>query len=158
MSLVDDIVRAYRAPRSVMQAQIDRGITEAQTLFYGMLFGVINLIASYPRIVNLQADPDMIKGMISGMFISYIFLLPLMLYALAGVVHWVLLKFGGKASWAEARRAFNWSAVCVIPFVLCAGAAYVFKNNLLTDIINLVIAAIFFWQVYANFKYIEFQK
>lgn len=158
MSLVEDILRAYRAPRSVMQAQIDRGITEAQTLFYGMFFGVINLIANYPRIANTQADPEVIMGMISGIFIAYIFFLPLMLYALAGVIHLVLLKFGGQASWAEARRAFNWSAVCVIPFVLCSGALYVFENNFLTDISNLVIAAIFFWQVYANFNHIEFRR
>jgi Yip1-like protein len=157
MSLVGDIARAYRAPRKVIQSQVDRGIKEPQTLFYGMLFGVMNLIANYPRIALTAPDQDTLTGMMAGLFIAYVFFLPLVLYGLAGLIHWVILKFGGQGSWAAARRALNWSAVVVLPFILAGGALYVFENNALTMILNLITAVVFFWQLWMNVNQIEFQ-
>ena len=157
MSLVGDITRAYRAPRAAMQAQVDRGIREPQTLFYGMLFGAMNLIANYPRVAASAPDQDMLTGMMAGLFIAYIFFLPLMLYGFAWILHWVILKFGGQATWAEARCALNWSAVTTIPFILVGGAAYIFENHIVSLVINGIIATVFLWQLWNNFKQVEFQ-
>ncbi len=156
MSLVGDIVRAYVAPGKVMQMQLDRGIREPQTLFYSMLFGAMNLIANFPRIAATAPDQDTLTGMMSGLFIGYIFFMPLMLYGLAAFIHWVILKFGGQANWPEARRALSWSAVVTIPFVLLSGSVYNIYNNVLSEYLNAVIAVIFFWQLYTNFKKVEF--
>ena len=156
MSLVGDIARAYRAPRKVMQMQVDRGISEPQTLFYGIFFGVMNLIANYPRVTLNAPDQDVLAGMLAGLFIAYIFFLPLMLYGFAGVLHWVILKFGGQASWAEARRALNWSAVVTIPMILISGSSYLFENNILPMFFNLITAIIFLWQLWSNVNQVEF--
>lgn len=156
MSLVGDIARAYRDPRGTIQTQVDRGITEPQTLFYGMLFGVINLIANYPRVADTAPDPDTLAGMMAGLFIAYIFFLPLVLYGFAAIMHWVILKFGGQATWGQARHALNWSAVITIPFILLAGATYVFQNNLLVMFVNVITAVVFFWQLWSNFNQVEF--
>ncbi len=69
MSLIGDIAGAYRAPSNSMQVQMERGITEPQTLFYGMLFGVINLIASFPRVILSAPDQDTFTGIMAGLFI-----------------------------------------------------------------------------------------
>lgn len=157
MSLIGNIARAYRDPRSAMQAQVDKGITEPQTLFYGMLFGMINLIASYPRAAMSTPDPDILRGMIAGLFIAYIFFLPLVLYGFSAIIHWVIQRFGGRATWAQARRAFNWSAVITIPFVLLSGAVHVLQNDLLKFLCNSLTAAVFLWQLWLNFNQVEFK-
>ena len=156
MSLIGDIAGAYRAPSNSMQVHIQRGITEPQTLFYGMLFGVINLIASFPRVILSAPDQDTFTGMMAGLFISYVFFLPLMLYGLAGVLHWVLLKFKGQATYAEMRRALNWAAVVTTPFVLLAGASYALNNSTLTSILNVITAVVFLWQLRATSIEAEF--
>ena len=156
MSLVGDIAQAYRTPRKVMQMQIDRGISEPQTLFYGIFFGAMNLIANYPRVAGNAPDQDVLAGMMAGLFIAYIFFLPLMLYGFAGGLHWMILKFGGQASWAEARRALNWSAVVTIPFILISGSSYVLENNILPTFFNVVTAIIFLWQLWSNVNQAEF--
>ena len=156
MSLICDIALAYRAPRKAMQVQVERGITEPQTLFYGMLFGIINLIANYPRVSLTAPDQDTLTGMMAGLFIAYVFFLPLMLYGLAAVIHWVLKKLAGQATWVEARRALNWSAIVTSPIILISGIIYLFENNMLTQSFNVIIAIIFIWQLSNNFKQIEF--
>jgi len=156
MSVVGDIARAYMAPGKVMQTQLERGIREPQTLFYSMLFGAMSLIANFPRIAATAPDRASLTGMMSGLFIGYILFMPLMLYGLAALIHWVILKFGGQANWPEARRALSWSAVVTIPFVLLEGSVYNIYNNMLSGYLNVIIAAIFLWQLYINFKKIEF--
>ena len=156
MSLIGDIAGAYRAPRSSMRVQIERGITEPQTLFYGMFFGVINLIASFPRTILSAPDQDTFTGMMAGLFVSYIFFLPLMLYGLAGLLHWVLLKFKAQGTYPEMRRALNWAAVVTTPFVLLSGAFYIFDNNTLTSTLNLIVAIIFIWQLRSTSLEVEY--
>jgi hypothetical protein len=157
VSLIGDITKAYHAPASVMQAQIDRGITDAQTLFYAMFFGVMNLLASYPRIAALTPDPDMLAAKMGGLFISYVFFLPLMMFGAAGVLNWVILKFtNGHTSWSHARRAFVWSAVVTIPFVLIYGLAFIIGNNTLQILLNVITAIVFVFQLCKNFKVAAF--
>jgi hypothetical protein len=156
MSLTGDIVQAYRAPSKAMHIQIERGITEPQTLFYGMLFGVLNLVSNYPRVSLTAPDQDTLTGMMAGLFIAYVFFLPLMLYGLAAVIHWVVQKFDGQATWGEARRALNWSAVVTSPLILISGILSLFENNIISQSFNVIIAMVFIWQLYYNFKKIEF--
>lgn len=156
MSLVGDIARAYRDPRGVMQMQVERGITEPQTLFYGMFFGMMNLIANYPRTLSNAADTDTFAGMMAGLFIAYIFFLPLVLYGFSAIIHWVILKFGGQATWGQARRALNWSTVTTTPFILISGAVYIFENNNLVSVFNILTAVVFLWQLWSSFKQVEF--
>ncbi len=156
MSLIGDIAGSYRDPAKTMQIQLERGIKEPQTLFYGMFFGVINLIASFPQIILSTPDKDTFTGVMAGLFISYVFFLPLMLFGLAGVLHWVLIKFKGKANYAEARRAFVWSAVTTTPLILLSGAFYVFNNSVLTLSFNVITFLVFVWQICINIIETEF--
>ena len=156
MSLIGDIAGAYRAPSNSMQAQMERGITEPQTLFYGMLFGVINLIASFPRVILSAPDQDTFTGIMAGLFISYVFFLPLMLYGLAGLLHWVMLKFKAHGTYPEMRRALNWAAVVTTPLILISGASYTLNNNVLTNTINVFVAIVFIWQLRATTTQVEY--
>jgi hypothetical protein len=157
VSLIGDITRAYHTPASVMQAQIDRGITDAQTLFYAMLFGFMNLLASYPRIAAITPDPDTLAAKMGGLFISYVFILPLMMFGAAGLFNWAILKFTkGHTSWVYARRIFVWSAVVTIPLVLINGILFMFGNSLLLQLLNVLTAIVFTFQLWINFKVAAF--
>ncbi len=157
MSLIQDIAQSYRTPAKVMQAQIDRGITDAQTLFYAILFGLMNLLANYPRAAANTADPDILAGMMGGLFIANIFFLPLMLYGFAGLAHLTILKFfKGQGSWVASRRAFVWSAVVTIPFILIGGLSYMIDNSALPLLLNVIIAIVFIYQLWINLKVVAF--
>jgi hypothetical protein len=141
-----------------MQAQIDRGITDAQTLFYAMLFGLMNLIANYPRATTNAPDPDTLAGMMAGLFIAYVFFLPLMLFGIAGIIHWTIRKLaGGQSTWIAARRALVWSAVVTSPLILAGGMSYVFNNSLLPFVLNVITAIVFLSQLWKNFIQVEFK-
>lgn len=157
MSLIGDIARSYRAPASVMHAQVDRGITDAQTLFYAVLFGLMNLLANYPRAAANAPDPDTLAGMMGGLFIAHVFFLPLMLYGFAGIIHWTILKFAkGQGSWMASRRAFVWSAVVTTPFILTGGLSYMLDNSILPLLLNAITALVFLSQLWINLKVVEF--
>jgi len=157
VSLIGDITRAYYEPTSVMQAQIDRGITDAQTLFYAMLFGFMNLLASYPRVAALTPDPDTLAAKMGGLFISYVFFLPLVLFGTAGLLNWAILKFTkGHTSWSHARRVFVWSAVVTIPLILINGLSFMIGNNVLQQLLNVITAIVFVFQLSINFKVAAF--
>ncbi len=157
MSLIQDIAQAYWRPAKVMRAQIDRGITDAQTLFYAILFGLMNLLANYPRAAANASDPDILAGMMGGLFISNIFFLPLMLFGFAGISHLAILKFfKGQGSWVASRRAFVWSAVVTIPFILIGGLTYILDNSTLPLLLNVVTAIVFIYQLWINLKVVAF--
>jgi len=157
VSLIGDITKAYHAPASVMQAQIDRGITDAQTLFYAMLFGFMNLLASYPRVAAITPDPDTLAAKMGGLFISYVFFLPLMLFGAAGLLNWTILKFtNGHTSWSHARRVFVWSAVVTIPLILINGLSFLFGISIIHQLLNVLTAIIFVFQLSINFKVAAF--
>lgn len=158
MSVIVHIVRAYRTPRKVLQMHLDRGIQETQTLFYAMFFGVINFIASYPRIVQEAPSRDDLWGQMATLFVSFLFFMPLALYGIAAIIHWTLRQFGGQAHWAEARHALIWSAVVCSPFVLILGTVYIFKISILIDIFQAITSLVFLWQAWINFTEIEFKQ
>lgn len=158
MSIIYNIAQAYRNPRGVLQMHLDRGIQEAQTLFYAMFFGVINFIANYPRIVQEAPSRDDLWGQMATLFISFLFFMPLALYGIAAIIHWVLRQFGGRAHWAEARHALIWSAVVCSPFVVISGGVYIFKINSLIHSFQVITGIVFLWQAWVNFTEIEFKQ
>lgn len=91
------------------------------------------------------------------LLIGNIFVLPLAFYGFAAIVHLILRKFSGRASWAEARRAMNWSAVVIIPFILLNGVMYVFENTALMISFNIITTVLFIWQLVMNFNQIEYR-
>jgi|GEM_PF-1810652 len=156
MSLVGQIITAYRRPSAAFDAQLVSPVAEPQTLFYGMLFGVINLIAAFPGMVITLQDQDAVTAQMAQSFVSYVFFLPLMLYILAGVLHWVFLRFNGRGQYDEMRRVLNWACVVTIPFVLLSGIVFVFQNSALVASFQAITGIVFIWQLWIGIQNCEY--
>ncbi len=158
MSVVGDIVTAYRNPVAVVAGQAEKGVNEPQTLFFGMLFGFLSFLAQLP-VLSVQADREghPLFALAAANLVAFLFFLPLMLYLLAGLSHAILARFGGAASWAQSRRALFWSALVSAPLILLSGLAAPVLPHPLVVAVQLVTGAVFFWQWIACQFYFEFQ-
>lgn len=158
MSLIGDIATAYRDPVAVAAGQEAQGVTEPQTLFYGMLFGFLSFLAQLPTLAVLadRAGPPL-PALAAANFVAFVLFLPLMLYLLAGVAHAILAQFGGTATWAQARRALFWSALVATPLILVSGLAAPILPRPAVVVAQLATGAVFFWQWIACQTYFEFK-
>lgn len=158
MSLIGEIATAHRNPVAVAAGQDAQGVSEPQTLFYGMLFGFLSFLAQLP-VLSVLADRDgpPLFALAAANLVAFLFFLPLMLYLLAGLSHVILARFGGSASWAQSRRALFWSALVVAPLILLSGLAAPLVPRPIVVTAQLVTGAVFFWQWTACQIYFEFR-
>lgn len=158
MSLVGDIMAAYRDPVAVAAGQDARGISEPQTLFYGMLFGFLSFLAQLPALsVESGRGGPPLFALAAASLVAFLFFLPLMLYLMSGLAHAVLARFGGAASWPQSRRALVWSALVSAPLVLLSGLAAPVLPRPLVIGAQLATGAVFFWQWVSCQVYFEFR-
>lgn len=149
MSLVANIARAYRAPRDAFRAELAQ-LSEPRTLMFAVLFGLLTFVARMPEIAALsfvaEDDPATRNARYGSMFVACVIMLPLFMYLIGFVAHAVMRLFGGRASWAEARLAFFWSALVSAPLVLIGGALKVFSPGTAFMVAQLLTAVVFFGQ------------
>lgn len=158
MSLIGDIAAAYRHPTAVVAAQDARGVTEPQTLVFGLLFGFLSFVAQLPGLsVVAKTTGASLAGLAAASFAAFIFFMPLMLYLLAALAHAIVKPFGGAASWSEARRALFWSALVSSPLILITGLADPMLPQSFLTAAHLLTGAVFFWQWIACQSYFEFK-
>ncbi|MBC6441839.1 MAG: hypothetical protein GDA53_01725 [Rhodobacteraceae bacterium] len=149
MSLVTNILRAYRAPRAALGNELAQ-LAEPRTLMIGILFCLLTFVARMPEVaaVSFAAGDDAAtrNGRYGAMFVSTILFAPLMMYFIAGLAHALLRPFGGRATWGEARLVFFWATLVTAPLVLMSGALKVFSPGPAFLIAQLVTAMVFLWQ------------
>ena len=156
MSLLSDIVAAYKAPTVEMRRHIDNGVREAQTLFFAVLFGGLSFLSLLPDIAKrAHLTDDSLSGLAAAQLIASVFMMPLLMYGIAALSHVILARFGGQGEHIEARRALFWAAVVTAPVMLISAllTTYVPDLRLITAIITTVV---FIWQWFSNLKELEF--
>lgn len=133
MSVTLDMLRAWRAPRTVMRRLLDQGRREDRALAIVMAACFIIFVAQWPRLSRIAAGFDLPAGatppelsqLIAYEFLGWLMVWPLMFYVLAGAFHVVAKAFGGKGSFYSARLALFWSLLATTPIALlyglCAG-------------------------------------
>lgn len=114
---------SYRGPGRVIRRRIgsaDRG--EARALITLMLACAIVFVAQWPRLSReahlTGRDLDMLIG---GALLGWLFIVPLVLYGIAGISHLIMRPFGGGASYLEARMALFWGLLAASPLWLLWG-------------------------------------
>ncbi len=158
MSLIGDIVSAYRRPQRVLLEQVAGGITDAQTLFYAMLFGFMNFLASLPAL-SIQASADRpLFALAAANLVVTLFVVPLCLFAFAGICGVVISWLGGHIEWITCRRVAVWSALVAAPLVLLAGLAAPILPELLVTLIHIVTAFVFLRQLISGLNLLGFQS
>lgn len=150
MSVVADIVRTYRAPRSVLRDRLARGQREDRALAVLMAACVLLFVAQWPRLgreAHLSETMDL-NALMAGALFGWIFVAPLGLYVLAAGSHVLARALGGQGTWHGARLALFWALLASTPLWLLTGLSAGFIGpgpaTTLTGIIAMA-AFVLFW-------------
>lgn len=147
MPVTADIVATYRGPRRVMRRLLDMGQREDRALALVMAFCVIAFVAQMPALARRahleQLELDMLMG---GALLGSVIILPLVLYTLALLSHWVARVLGGRGNAYAARLALFWSLLASTPLLLLNGlvAGFIGPGPALS-IVGLLWMVVFLW-------------
>lgn len=120
MSLTHNIVRSYRSPGAVLRDLIGQGLREPQVLFFGTLACGLIFVSQWPGLQRAAAlDPSAtFEQRMGGVLFATMFLLPLVLYGLAGLVQLGLRLRGARVPGLWVRAALFWAFLAVTPLML----------------------------------------
>ncbi len=122
MAAIRDIVATYRGPGRVVLRLLGQGIREDRALIFLMVGCLMVFVAQTPRLAR-QAhltgeDLPMLMG---ATLLAWLFIAPLVFYALAAVGHVLAKLMGRRQSAFGARLALFWSLLASSPLVLLWG-------------------------------------
>ncbi len=137
MSVTNDMMRTWRAPRVVMRELLSQGQREDRALAFLMIACIVIFIAQWPRLSRIAAGFDLAAGadvpelsqLIAYEFLGWLMVWPLMFYAIGAVSHVVAKLVGGQGSWYTARLALFWSLLATTPAALLYGMMAGFLGN-----------------------------
>lgn len=158
MSLVGNIVRAYRAPAKTFGVQMVRA-GEERILLFIFLFSFLSFVSRLPELmlINMNTGGETpLFARVAAMFVASVFMAPLMMYLLAALSHLVMRLFGGRGTWRLARLALAWAALVSAPLVLISGILKVFVPGPLFMVVTLLTAVVFLWQWAISLRAAEF--
>ena len=122
MAVTTDIVATYKGPGAQMRRLLARGESEPRALALCMAGCLVLFIAGLPALSRKAhltgSDLQMDMG---GALLGTIFILPLVLYAVAALVHAVARMLGGQGSPHGARLALFWALLASGPLILLNG-------------------------------------
>ena len=147
MPVTSDITATYRGPGRVMRRLLDMGPREDRALVFVMAFCIVGFIAQLPRLAReahlTGGDLSMAMG---GALMGSIFLLPLILYAIAALSHLIRKAFGRLSTGYSARLALFWSLLASTPLLLLHGlvAGFIGPGVEMTGV-GLLWLGVFLW-------------
>ncbi|MEJ1993468.1 MAG: YIP1 family protein [Maritimibacter sp.] len=130
MSVVSDIVRAYRVPRDVFAKRLS-GALESRALVILMVACLMIFLAQLPsaqRGAVFQPEVPFDARMAAALFRS-IFIAPLVFYTIAWISQLVARAFGNKVSGLAMRFALFWALLVASPLWLFWGLIQGFSGN-----------------------------
>ncbi|NCO85950.1 MAG: hypothetical protein GW886_04880 [Rhodobacterales bacterium] len=122
MAVSTDILRTWRAPRAVMRDLLAMGPREDRAIAYLMVACLLVFIAQWPRLARVAHEQQIpLDREIAYELFGWLFVWPLIFYAIAGLSYLVLrLLFGGATPFG-ARLALFWSFLAASPMALLYG-------------------------------------
>ena len=146
MSVTLDIPRAWVRPARVMRDRLTRGVDEKVAFAYVAAASLLGFVAQLPALARRSRIPDDLddairsenvegriltvpedvaeakfEALMSGALLGWIFLVPLLLYGVAQLSHWIARLVGGRGTALHARTALFWSFLAATPALLLAG-------------------------------------
>lgn len=122
MALTTDILASYRRPGDVVLRRAGGKVREDRALVTVMLACALIFVAQWPRL-SRQAhlgDQDL-EMLVGGSLLAWVFIMPLVLYALAALTRLVARIMGGRGTWYGARMALFWALLAASPLWLLWG-------------------------------------
>lgn len=122
MAVTTDIVSTYRGPRRVMARLLEMGPREDRALAILMGSCVLVFTSQMPKLAReAHLSGQELNMLLGGSLFGWIFIAPLLLYAMSWVTHLVARMFGGKGSSFGARLALFWALLAASPLMLLNG-------------------------------------
>lgn len=136
MGIALDILRSWRHPRRIIAKRLSEGVREDRAVLFLMLGCLLMFVSQWPRLlVEAQSDPSIpFDARAGAALLGWVFIVPLALYAVAGLARVVAMGFGGQGTWFSARMALFWALLAASPMWLLNGALVrvpgsdIFKN------------------------------
>ena len=130
-----------------MRRLLDMGAREDRVLAFLMGFCVIAFIAQLPRLAReAHIQGQDLSMMMAGALMGSVFILPLILYALAAITHLVRKTLGRGGSGYSSRLALFWSLLASTPILLLYGLVGGFIGpSAALQLIGLVWVGVFLW-------------
>ncbi len=157
MPVTSDITATYRGPGRVMQRLLSMGQREDRALAFLMAACVIVFVAQMPRLSReAHLTGQDLNILLGGALMGWIFIAPLLMYALAGATHLLAKMLGGKGSFFGARLALFWSLLASTPLLLLHGlvAGFIGPGPGL-QAVGLLWLAVFSWFWISSLKQAE---
>ena len=123
MSVALDILRTYRAPRTVLARRIGAVQREDRALVTLLAACVVMFVAQLPRLAReAHFDPSIsYDARLAGALVGWILLAPLFFYALAWLTHLIMRALGKSSTSYQARMALFWALLAAAPLWLLNG-------------------------------------
>ena len=160
MAITADILAAWKGPRQFIRAKRAEALPEATLLVLMMAACFLIFVARWPslaRDAELQRQAavaggvpaDQVPSLQALMGINLfvlVFVLPLILFALAAISHIVARLFGGKGDHRGARLSLVWALLAVAPAMLFQGlVAGLVGAGLQLTLVGVLVAGVFLW-------------
>ena len=157
MPVAADIVATYRGPRRVMRRLLEMGTREDRALAILMAGCVIVFVGQWPRLAReAHLTGQELNPLLGGALMAWIFIAPLMLYALAFVSHLIAKLMGGQGTGYGARMALFWSFLAASPLILLHGLVAGFIGaGIQLQIVGALWLVIFGWFWSMNMREVE---
>lgn len=122
MPVTADIVATYRGPRRVMRRLLDMGVREDRALMMLVVACIVVFVGQWPRLAREAHLTDQaLNPLLGGALLAWLFIAPLLFYALALVSHGVARLARGHGTAYGARLALFWAFLAASPLILLHG-------------------------------------
>jgi hypothetical protein len=145
MAVTRDIPRAWLRPRRTIAALLAREPSERVAFTYLAAASLLGFVAQLPRLVRESREAnegfdaalmseateagvaagDLVStkfdALVSGALMGWIFVVPILMYLLAGLIHGAARLFGGRGTGLRVRVAVFFSFLAVTPILLLLG-------------------------------------
>lgn len=122
MPVTTDLVATYRGPRRVIRQLLTMGVREDRALVILIAACLVVFVAQWPRLAReAHLTGQELNPLLGAALLAWIFIAPLILYALALVSHWLARALRGKGTAFGARIALFWAFLAASPLILLHG-------------------------------------
>lgn len=148
MTITGEILATWRDPGAPIRRFLAGGVREDRALAMLMGAGILLFIARTPGLARAAAMDTSVplQARLGTAFFALMFLMPLLAYALAAILHLGLRMFGAHGPAHGARLVLFWSLLAIAPAVLVQGLAEgMLGAGPVTQVLGLAIFAAFLW-------------
>ena len=154
MPVTTDIAATYKGPRAVMRRLLAMPQNEGRALAIVMAGCAVVFVGQWPRLAREAHLTDQaLNPLLGGALLGWVFMMPLVLYALAFLGHLVQRALGGRGTGYSSRLALFWAFLATSPLMLLNGmvAGFVGPGPGL-QLVGLVWIVVFLWFWLANLR------